>query len=141
MVSELMSVKGCKRTEAAIHSHILSRQDVVILCAHLVWNLQTTLHHNRSIDMPSLRFCQINSHNSHAALHETGMLPSFVCSFVCLLACWFVRSFIHSFLCLSICLPVYLVTGNSVFQIRISIFFQWEVMLQTQAQHGSLRQS
>lgn len=41
VVSELVSVKGCKRTESAIHCHILSRQDVVILCAHLVWNLQS----------------------------------------------------------------------------------------------------
>lgn len=41
MVSELMSVKGCKRTEAAIHCHILGRQDIVVLCAHLVWNLQS----------------------------------------------------------------------------------------------------
>ncbi len=100
MVSELMSVKGCKSAEATIHRHILSRQDVVILCAHLVWNLQTTLHHNRSIHMPSLRYCQINSHQSHAALHNNNnnnnnnnnkfaimqpsmrlahFLPSFVC--------------------------------------------------------------
>ncbi len=45
MVSELMSVKGCKRTEAAIHCHILGRQDIVVLCAHLVRNLQSIGQH------------------------------------------------------------------------------------------------
>ena len=51
MVSELMPVKGCKRTEAAIHRHILSRQDVVILCAHLVWNLQSIAQHKKYTHM------------------------------------------------------------------------------------------